>query len=569
MGARADDRTAGTAPRIRRRRVLGAGGLSLGAAALAACKGIGKPSIGVGPGSVASQPKKGGTLVHTGGSGASGSYDIGATQVDPHINTPPASRGFRLVYQGLLGYDLRTYAVQPELAQKWEQVSSSEVVFHLQPGVKWHNKPPLDGRELTADDVVFGLNRMRTNDPRFANRSLFDNFDKIETVDKATVRITTKGPDATILSYVSADAPLILAPEAVQKFDKFLTAESVIGTGPFVLKSLEQNVAGEYVRNPDYWKPSRPYLDGLRTQNAADQGTAYAAFQAGQFDVILLQGQNTAGYIASRGSGFSPEWFKDDTVLPMAQPNTKIKPMMDARVALAMKLLVDHDEWISAWAVPWYGRGRHGGVLAVALDAWDFTPDEYAQMLEWKQPKDDAVKQAMSLLSAAGYSKDSPLSFELSGGNTPVLTACNQLLQSQWARLSQNVVKATVKEYDTAGQNTIRANRSFQYFVGGNSASFPDPDAWFNTIYTTGASRNYAGFSDATFDQMAQTQRALLDATQRKAYVKDMVKYLIDNAPTTMLVNRYFLNGVKPKVYDYAPEFFMNGRQYEWVWIDS
>ena len=48
-----------------------------------------------------------------------------------------------------------------------------------------------------------------------------------------------------------------------------------------------------------------------------------------------------------------------------------------------------------------------------------------------------------------------------------------------------------------------------------------------------------------------------------------MVKYLIDNAPSTLLVVPYGLNGVKPKVHDFAPELFMNGRQYEWIWMDA
>ena len=67
---------------------------------------------------------------------------------------------------------------------------------------------------------------MRTNDPRFFNRSLLENVDQIQAVDKATVRVTTKSPDATILSYLSADPPLVLAPEAVQKSTRFDTAES-------------------------------------------------------------------------------------------------------------------------------------------------------------------------------------------------------------------------------------------------------------------------------------------------------------------------------------------------------
>jgi peptide/nickel transport system substrate-binding protein len=537
---------------------------------LAACGGRTKSGAATGsPGASARQPKKGGTIVHVGGS-SFGSYDSSGTQIDPAVNTPNGARGFRLVYNALLGYDPRTYAVQPELAQKWEQVSPTEIVFHLQPGVKWQNKAPVNGREFTAEDAVFSLNRVRTNDPRFVNRSLLANFDQIQAIDKNTVRITTKGPDATVLSYVSADPSAMLAPEVIQKYDKLGTAESVAGTGAFIMKSLQENVGAEYVRNPDYWKPGLPYLDGMRTAHFNDQLAAFAAFQGGQLDITLLPGDQTKAYVAKQAAGYKPDWFKDDTVFPMAQPNTKSKPMNDARVTRALRLLIDHDEFISAWIEPYFGQGRHGGVLCAALEGWDFSNDEYAKMLEWKKPKDDAVKEALSLLSAAGYSKDNPLAFELSGGNTGAfLTAANQLLQAQWARLGQGVVKATIHEYDSAGQNAIRANRSFAYFVGGNGASSPEPDSWFTSIYQTGAARNYTGFSDPAFDAMIEKQRTILDVNQRKALVKDMIKYLIDNGPSTMCAQRNFLNAVKPKVHDYAPEFVMSGQQYERIWVDA
>jgi len=557
----------------RRRLIQGtaASGAGLTAALLAGCApkksgpgGSGSSSAS----SAAKQPKSGGTLIHAGGNGV-GSYDVDQTQIDPHINTPLGARGFRLMYQGLLAYDLHTYAVQPELAQKWEQASPTELIFHLQPGVKWQNKAPVNGRDLTADDIVSSLNRVRTNDPRFTQRSLLDNVDQIQAVDKATVRVTTKSPDATILSYLSSDPPLILAPEITQKADKIANADQVVGTGPFIMKSLQDQVAADYVRNPDYWRPGRPYLDSLRTQLFPDQDTAYAAFQANRIDFLLLPGQATADYITKQGPSFQPDWFKDDTVFPMLQPNTKMKPFDDARVTRALRLLVDHDEFISTWVVPWFGGGRHGSCICAAMDTWDYSHDEYAQMLEWKKPKDDAAKEGISLLSAAGFSKDNPLSFEITGGNTGFTPPALQLIQAQWSRLSQGAIKTTIKEVDQATQNTVRANRTFQVFVGGNSAAFPDPDGWFTVMYTTGASRNYTGFSDAKFDDMTKQQRTMLDVTQRKAYVKTMVKFLIDNAPSTMLVNRYFLNGVKPKVHDWSAEFYMNGRQFEWIWMDS
>jgi peptide/nickel transport system substrate-binding protein len=98
------------------------------------------------------QPKKGGVLTYAGGSGYA--YDTQKRTFDPCIQTQFGAKGYTLFYERLLGYDLRTYELQPELAQKWEQPSQTEFVFHLQSNIKWQNKPPVNGRPLVADDVV-------------------------------------------------------------------------------------------------------------------------------------------------------------------------------------------------------------------------------------------------------------------------------------------------------------------------------------------------------------------------------------------------------------------------------
>ncbi|HTE84243.1 MAG TPA: ABC transporter substrate-binding protein, partial [Dehalococcoidia bacterium] len=319
-----------------------AAGAGLAATGFAGCAAQRKPAGASNPSVIApKQPKTGGTLVHAGGNTVGGA-DTEGVELDPQISQSAAARGFRLVYQGLLGYDFRTYAVQPEIAAKWEQVSPTEVVFTLQPGVKWHNKPPANGRDLIADDVVFSLNRIRGADPKFSQRSLFANFDKVEAIDKTRVRVTTKAPDATVLSYLSADPAMMVAPEVVQKYDKILSPEAVVGTGAFMLKTLEQKVAAEYVRNPDYWKAGQPYLDTVRTQRLSDTGTAYAAFLGGQIDVLYLPGAEVKGYIDKQGAGYKPDWFNDDTTVE-AFPNVRAKPMDDARVTRSLRLLIDHD----------------------------------------------------------------------------------------------------------------------------------------------------------------------------------------------------------------------------------
>ena len=52
-----------------------------------------------------------------------------------------------------------TFTVEPHLAERWEQPDDTTYIFHLRQGVKWHNKPPVNGRELVADDVKFTYDR--------------------------------------------------------------------------------------------------------------------------------------------------------------------------------------------------------------------------------------------------------------------------------------------------------------------------------------------------------------------------------------------------------------------------
>src|SRR6266849_9497857 len=74
-----------------------------------------------------------------------------------------------------VGADVRpgTFTVEPHLAERWEQPDDTTYVFHLRQGVKWHNKPPLNGRELVAEDIKFTYDRFRT-DKGNPNRYMLD-----------------------------------------------------------------------------------------------------------------------------------------------------------------------------------------------------------------------------------------------------------------------------------------------------------------------------------------------------------------------------------------------------------
>jgi peptide/nickel transport system substrate-binding protein len=566
-------RTEAQSTRMNRRRLLvrtaaGAGGVA--ATVTLSCSTKAPKSAGTaakpGASAQAQQPKKGGVLNYAGGS--AGSYDTAGRTFDPTIQTQFSAKGYTLFYERLLAYNLQTYKVEPELAQKWEQPSPAEYVFTLQSGVKWQNKPPVNGRALTVDDIVYSLERARTDDPKFYSRSLLSGIDKIEAPDQSTLRITTKGPQASALTSLSVDNLAILAREVIEKYPKPTSAAAAVGTGAFMMNSEEDMVGAEYVRNPAYWKPGLPYLDSVRTRHFADYGSAWAAFLAGQVDITLIPGSEIKQYIAQQGSGFSPAWYPDDTFRFM-YPNTKRKPMDDERVTRALRLLVDHDEFISAWAEPQFGKGAYGSIFPTALASWDLMPAEYRAHLEWKQPKDDAAKEAISLLSAAGFTKDNPLKFTMDIDTAQGSQPQGELLQAQWKRLSQGAVDIQLKLNQGATGDAIRAQRAFTYFCTGQSTGLVDPDIWLTNIYRTSGSLNFMGFSDSQADAMIDKQRAIFDEAQRRTAVKQIILYLIDHAPSSVPANRFFLQALKPRVQNQSPEYFLNGRQYQSVWFSS
>lgn len=552
---------------LSRRRLLHRMALgSAGAALLLACRGQEKPP----PAPEVVQPRRGGTLIRR--IEAAG-FEGG---LDPHIQQGSQTGRMGLFYQTLVRLNPRSFTVEPELAQRWEQPSPTEYVFTLAPGVKWHNKPPANGRALTADDVVFSLERLRTNEPLFINRTLLDAVDRIQAVDKGTVHITTKQPDATLAMNLAAFSAKILAPEVVAKADRFGSAEAAVGTGAFILQSKDET-RDVVVRNPDYWKPGLPYLDSVVMASFRERAAEWAAFLAGQLDFAYVPGTEAKKIAEEQTTKYRLEWFKDVSFAGL-QPNLRRKPFDDPRVSRALRLLVDHEEAKTAYAEVWWGRGHTSVAFGAVLSDWDFTEEEYkSRFLEFKQPKDEAVRESMRLLNAAGFTRDNPLRFILNGqrgtGAETHTNAFSQLLHAQFLRLGQGVVQPVeLRLLEQAANRQALSRGDFEYSVASLVPGQPfDPDDWFRTFYRTGGSRNYGGYSDPVLDALIDKQKTIFDITQRKAAVKEILVYLIENAPYTSFSGRYALNAAQLKVQNWAPESLSAvwGYAYEQVWLSA
>src|SRR5436190_2069223 len=231
-------------------------------------------------GAEAGQPKRGGTL-HVRG------YD--PVHFDPHQTISfKTHTTLSFVYSKLvrhkIGPEVRpgTFIVEPDLAERWEELDDTTYVFHLRKGVKWHNKPPVNGRELVAEDVKFTYDRFLTEQGN-ANRYLLDSVDRIEVVDRYTVKFVFKEPYVWFLSVLAYPQSMwIVAPEVVQQFGDLKKPENAIGTGPFILERYEPSVKSVFKRNPDYYRDGQPYVDGVEWLVIPDESTGLAMYRTGQ-----------------------------------------------------------------------------------------------------------------------------------------------------------------------------------------------------------------------------------------------------------------------------------------------
>jgi len=173
--------------------------------------------------------------------------------------------------------------IVPDLASEWSwSEDGTEVTFKLRHGVKFH-----DGKPFTAPDVkcTWDLLLDKTDDKLRLNprKSGYDNLAAVVTKGDYEVTFQLKRPQPAF--------PMLLAGGFSVIYPCHISATQMrrhpIGTGPFKFVEFKPNEDIRVTRNPDYWKPDRPYLDGIEYTIVRDPSTAMLAFIAGKFDMTF------------------------------------------------------------------------------------------------------------------------------------------------------------------------------------------------------------------------------------------------------------------------------------------
>ncbi len=231
---------------------------------------------------LAGTPQKGGTERFAGN--PHGPDD----QMDPILFTSGIdyTRG-RATYNGLI--QIRdNMALAPELAEEWSpNADATEYTFKIRKGVEFH-----DGSPLTADDVVWSMNRHLGEDSPSTGKALFANVGEWTKVDAHTVKAMLTSPDSD-LPFKLGEKQARIAKMDTEDFRKGN------GTGPFLLESFEPGVRSTHVRNPNCWRDGANF-DALEITAARLQSRAPATARTRQSGNLTIGTRSNA--IAPRRS---------------------------------------------------------------------------------------------------------------------------------------------------------------------------------------------------------------------------------------------------------------------------
>ena len=432
-----------------------------------------------------------------------------------------------------------TQPLDSDLAESWDRVGDTVYIFRLRRGVRWQPKPPVNGRELTAEDVKYTFDRFLTKSN--PNRSVLEMVDKVEAPDKYTVKFTLKEPNAWFLDRMASTSTWIVARECVEKYGDLKKWESVVGTGPWMLSRYEPGSKLTFVRNPNCFYPNIPYVDSVELSIIPDPNTALAAFLAGKLDFGPEYGMTVRRADLAAAKKKLGHWWLPLQTREFLIPSGRVTamkldqdPLKDVRVRRVIAMADNWRDVLERNPLA-QGKGAPGSIIPAALKDWSLSIKELpADGQKLYEPFDPAA--ARQLLTAAGYSGGIKIPVETTAGYGP-----------EW----MDAVQATLKSWKAAGIDAELKVQDYEAFVSSSvygkfdkmmlavRDAATDPDSYLAALMP-GESLNSSGVNDPKLTEMIKHQRRTFKDTARRDIVYDIQRYCSQQV--------YYVSGPSPSV---------------------
>ena len=316
------------------------------------------------------------------------------------------------------GQSAPLFAMTGQLAESWSQPEPLTYIVKVRQGVHWHNKPPMNGRELTADDIVFNYHRLMGLGSGFTEPTQFTqvlkslSFESITATDESTVVFKLKEPHLNALAAILDDwIAYMYPPEVIKQYGDATDWKNLVGTGPFMLTDVVEGSSMTFIKNPDYWGTDEkypenrlPYVDEIRGLLMPEVATYLAALRSGKLDYV----GNGLGYIRSVDQAESLQRTNPEIELrPIYAAtsaatglNVNNPPFDDIGVRKAMQMAINLEEINEAFFKGYADSTPHGLIgdggigYHIPFDQW---PEDLKKVFDYDP------EGAEALLDAAGY----------------------------------------------------------------------------------------------------------------------------------------------------------------------
>ena len=372
-----------------------------------------------------------------------GSSDI--QTMDIHSQNSALGNGIHAsVYESLVMFNSRTLRVEPLLAVSWKEVSPTQMRFKLRQGVKFS-----DGTPMTADDVVYSLQRAMSRTSTYAIYT--QGMDRIVKVDGETIDIFLKNPNPVLLNQLTelrvmsrawAEKNHSLEPKDIKSKEETFSHRNAMGTGPFVLKEWVPDQKIVFTTNPHWWNAGK--VEGNVTEIVYNpiksDATRVAALLSGEVDLVRdtsiqdlprlksSPGLKVMEMVENRTVYLAMDQFRDELV----GSNIKGKnPLKDLRVRKALYQSIDS---AALQRVTMRGMSKPtGAIVSPLVNGWTEDADQ-------RLPYDPGAARA--LLAEAGYKDGFEVDFACSNNTIIQDEEICQAITAMWSRVG---VKAKLR----------------------------------------------------------------------------------------------------------------------------
>jgi peptide/nickel transport system substrate-binding protein len=432
----------------------------------------------------AQTPRKGGRIK------VAGSASAVSDTLDPakQANHTDYIRGFTF-YNGLTTLD-GNLMPQPSLAEEFSTKDARTWVFKLRKGVTFH-----DGKPLTPADVVFSV--MRHKNPATASKAkvLADQIEEVSATGPNEVTFRLAAPNA--------DLPVILGTYHFHIVkDGTTDFNAGVGTGPYKLKEFKPGVRSIAVRNANYWKPDRPYLDEIEYVGISDESARVNALLAGELDMVGQVNPRSIDRVNASGKHAIFETKGVSYTNLIMRRNAG--PGSNPDFVMGMKLLFNREQMLKSIQL---GRG-------VVANDQPIGPGNRFHAKGLKQRAYDADKAAWHFQKA-----------NLGGATIPMVASPAATSSVEMALVLQHAArKAGVNlEVRNMPADGYWSQHWMKHPIGfGNVNTRPSADLAFTLFFKSDAPWNEAGWKNESFDQLLVAARGETDAAKRSQMYADM-----------------------------------------------